>query len=183
MLESCRWLTEAKNIGTWTLYLHSMFEINIISDSGTNWFWNNGKKCLQVRSYTEARSFRRLCQRSQSTCRLTWKTPAPVEKGSKNMFISVFIQCFSKFYKQISLINNKNTITNSWCYFIQHVPWPWWWDSACFKFINNVLNVFRCEVLLETGWKEEKWGERICLVLDYKDPDSFSHPSTCMSAL
>ncbi len=38
------------------------------------------QKCLQVRSYTEAWSFRRLCQRSQSTCRLAGETPAPVGK-------------------------------------------------------------------------------------------------------
>lgn len=96
MLQSSNWHTDTYIIGTWTVYLHNMFELNLISASGTNCF----EKHLQVRSYTEAWSFRRLCQRSQSTCRLTWKAPTPVEKGNYNFYIS-------KFYKYISLIRHK----------------------------------------------------------------------------
>lgn len=47
----------------------------------------------------------------------------------------------------------------NWWEFCTRVPGSWWWDPACFKFVNNVINILGCKVLLETR-KQDKWGEK-----------------------
>lgn len=36
----------------------------------------------------------------------------------------------------------------------KRVPGPWWWDSASSKFINNMFDILRGEVLLKMRRKQ-----------------------------
>lgn len=131
------WNTDPKTIGILTVYLHGTFELNIISFrdiflKGGRW-WTY-KSALTPKPGPLGGSVREVKPPAGSH----EKRPLLGMKGQLIVHLDFF-----------SLTNPiDKTEKESLANFL--VPWPRRWDSPCFELINNIFNVLRCEVLLET---------------------------------